>query len=71
MPAAIPSTSVMFSTLGPSSDMIDMRIRSAGKAIQASTPRCRSRSTRPPQYAEKIPSAVASRLPRAMAPKPT
>ena len=48
-PAAIPSTSVMFSTLGPSSDMMDIRMSRPGNAIQASTRRCSSRSSRPPQ----------------------
>ena len=61
----------MFSTLGPSSDMIDIRMSSGGNAIHASTTRCRQRSTRPPPYAEEIPSTVARMLPRSTAPKPT
>ena len=49
MPKATPSTMVMFQTLGPSSDMIDMSSSSGGNAIHASTPRCTSMSTRPPK----------------------
>ena len=49
MPKATPSTSVMFQPLGPTSDMMDMSSSSGGNAIQASTPRCTSMSTRPPK----------------------
>jgi hypothetical protein len=44
--AAGPSTGVMLGTLGPRSERIVIR-RRPGKAIQASTPRCAQRSTRP------------------------
>ncbi len=49
MPKAMPSTIVMFHTLGPSSDMIESSRSSGGKAIHASTARCTSRSKRPPR----------------------
>ena len=49
MPNAAPRTTVMFQTLGPSSDMMDIRSKSGGNAIHASTPRWSRRSSRPPK----------------------